>query len=149
MLPSQVSGFYQERACWCLCPLQAPVGWGLPVGLTAHSGHRMREQRRRAAPQKATFLSPCHLLLSHDLEHSHNPRPEEDFPLGPREAARRLEEEMGADGVEDQPPRGGPAEACTQPSSPAASPLQTLNTSAISSNTASQFFISFFPDKIC
>ena len=130
-------------------PLQAPVGWGLPVGLTARSGHRTREQRCRTAPQKATFLSPCRLLLSHDLEHSHNPRPEEDFALGPREAARSLEEGVGADRVEEQPPRGGPAEACTQPSSPAASPLQTLSTSAISSGTASQFLISFFPDKIC
>ena len=51
--------------------------------------------------------------------------------------------------AEDRPPRGGPAEACTQPSSPAASPLQTPNTSAVPSDTASQFFISFFPDKIC
>lgn len=68
-------------ACWADSPLRAPNEGAETPG----------------SPRKAAFLSSCRLLLSHSSEHSHNPRPEEDFPLGPREAARRLEEVMGAD----------------------------------------------------
>lgn len=94
-------------ACWADSPLRAP-----------HEG-------RRAAPQKAAFLSSCCLLLSHVSRNSHNPRPEEDFPPGLRETARRLEEVMGADAPRRAADgRVGPPEACTQPSCPQPAPCR-------------------------